>query len=97
MDSRESGSLPRGAGVGSPGSEIEPSAPKEDPAPSEQRRAANLGSSALGGYKQLVEYLRIVAMIVEGICDENDLPGVQFTETVVGFLDATGELLNKAL
>ena len=72
-DSREPGSLPRGAGVNILGSEIEPSPSKEDSAPSEQGRAASLGLGTLEGYKQVVEYLRTVAKVIEGICDKNDM------------------------
>ena len=97
MDLREPGSLPGGAGVNSLGSELEPSPLKEDPAPSEQRREVSLGSSTLEGYKQVVEYLRTVAEVIEGICGRNDLLGEQSTEVVDGLLDATRELLGKAL
>ena len=97
MDSREPGSLPRGVRVNILGSEIEPSPLKEDSAPNEQGRTASLRLETLEGYKQLVEYLRTVAKVIEGICDKNDLLGEQSTEMVDGLLDATRELLGKAL
>ena len=97
MVSREPGSLPRGAGVNIFGSELEPSPSKEDSAPNEQGRTASLGLKTLEGYKQLVGYLRIVAKIIEGICDKNDLLGEQSTEMADGLLDATREFLGKAL
>ena len=51
----------------------------------------------LGGYKQIVEYLRTVAKVIEGICNKNDLLGEQSSEMVDGLIDATRELLGKAL
>ena len=97
MDSREPGSLPRGAGVNIFGSELEPSPSKEDSAPSEQERTTSLGLETLEGYKQVVEYLRTVAKATEGICDGSELLGEQSTEMVDGLLGATRELLSKAL
>ena len=44
-----------------------------------------------------MEYLRTVAKVIEGICDKSDQLGEQSTEMVDGLLDATRELLGKAL
>ena len=91
------GSTSKSTGVNSSGSELEPPPLKEDPAPSGQERTVSPGSNTLEGYKQLVEYLRTVAKVIEGICGKNDLLGEQSTEMVDGLLDATRELLGKAL
>ena len=44
-----------------------------------------------------MECLRTVAKVIGGICDKNDLLGEQSIEMVYGLLDATRELLGKAL
>ena len=75
MESRITGPLLKGAGEDCLGSEIEPSPLKEDFAPVEQGRNASPGSVILEGYKQIVEYLRTVAKVIEWICDKNDLLG----------------------
>ena len=86
---RKPGSTSKGNGVNSLGSEPEPSPLKEDSALSGQESTVSPGSNTLEGYKQLVEYLRTVARVIEGICDKNDLLGEQSTEMVDGLLDAT--------
>lgn len=77
------------------GSELEPFPLKEDPAPGEQRRAANPGSKTLKGCKELVGHHRTVLKVIERICDESDLFGEWSTEMLAGLLDATRGLLNS--